>query len=162
MRKASLFILLMSMIVMSMVSCKKDKESDNEGNHYSGVYWKIDGTEYKLQKGTRVSRATTDYKEVIAAGVNDGDFCSFSVQFKAFPTASKVYKVSDMFNLSKEDECSITLVSTKKNLVTSAGEDGDVVNVTVKDGKISIEFSDVKAKGLMGSDKFLISGKVYE
>lgn len=163
MRKFNLFILLMSMVMLTLVSCKKD-ETDNTGsgdNYYKDVFWKIGTTEYKLQTATKVARATTDVESIVAAGINGTEYCSFSLNFKKLPTTSKVYKVNNSMSL-RDGDCAVACVTMEKGLVETIFDEGAVVNITVKDGKISAEFSNLKARAFMISDDYLISGKVYE
>ncbi len=163
MRKTNLFILLMSMVVLTLVSCKKD-ETDNTGsgdNYYKDVFWKLGTTEYKLQTASRVKRETTDVVSLVAAGINGTEYCSFSLNFKEFPTTSKTYKVNKSMSL-RDGDCSIACVTMEKGLVETIFDEGAVVNITVKDGKISTEFSNLKARSFPDGDDYLISGKIYE
>lgn len=161
MKNSQLFLIAFSALFLVFSSCKKDK--DDNKNTGEKVFWKIDDLEYRLQNElVRPKWVVTDYTEFIAAGINGAsDYCSFSIQFKNKPTTSKTYKVKAALTSLKDDECSIVCVPLSSVMVTSVGREGDVVHITVTDGKVRAEFNNVKIEYLSG-DEGIISGKVFE
>lgn len=172
MRKIKCLLFMMTVVLLCGVSCKKDKDiiERNKIDDYSDVFWKINDDVYKLDSAQKFQRGAIDSSILIptsfylvASGSDTlyGNHTMIIIYFKEFPTISSRIKLYSDTNSVDSNVCFISII-TFYNLYTinSIGEKDDYVDVTVKDGKITVEFSNIKAR--IGEDEYILSGKIRE
>ncbi len=136
MKKSLIAFLMMATFALTFTSCKKD-EDDKKGPDVTENSWTIDGTKYEL--------ANAQLKPLFKDGglIAAGKGSNLIITFPAKPAANGTYSVKAVTSELEAMDCTIIGTVGTKNYL-STGKAGNIVKVTVADGKVTVSISGVE------------------
>lgn len=136
MKKSLIAFLMMATFALTFTSCKKD-EDDKKGPDVTENSWTIDGTKYELSNAQ--IKPLFNGGNLLAAGNGSNLILKFTTK----PSANGTYSVKAATAELGAMDCTILGTVGTKNYL-STGKAGDIVKVTIADGKVKVSISGVE------------------
>jgi hypothetical protein len=151
MMKKRMLLVCLGLLLLIFFSCSKSNNSSPAFTH-----WTFKGVTYK--------DASTGFLSQILVGI-DTSGKSIFLYFLARPTKGGDFNVS---GLDPKDsmECGILVSNTSDSSsgdrYYSTGQQGDIIHVTIVNGKVNASFSNITVEGFGNSEIESVSGALIE
>jgi hypothetical protein len=149
MRKPLLLSIAIGLSVFSSCS-KKNADSDS-------TVWTFNGNTYKTTNSGYDSAGAPGILEALDAAGN-----GISIEFNSHPKVNGTYTVTQGFlgPAYPANSCTLSAFNSSSTNYLSTGKQGDIVNVTVSNGKLQATFSNISIENVV--DTTTVSGTIIE
>jgi hypothetical protein len=136
--------------LFTLMSCSKKNANPNLST------WTFNGNTYTSTAGGYDSSGN-----IAGLGTDDAAGNTIGASFNFHPTKNGTYPISsDVLSSFTPARCSISLSGYNSPNYLSTGKTGDVVNVTIVNGKLHVSFSNITIED--GKDTTTVSGTIVQ
>jgi hypothetical protein len=145
------FLLSIAIPLSMFVSCSKKNADSN------ATIWTFNGKTYTA---TTAGYDSSNLSGILDAQDPEGN--AITVVFNSHPTMNGTYILTKnaLGSGFPASNCSLSVIGNSSPIYISTGKPGDVVNVTISNGKLHATFSNITMEN--GADTTMVSGTIIQ